>query len=549
MKIHKCFLVAVTVFCLSLFGVRRLDAQAATAAISGSVTDASGAVIPETTIQVRNVGTAVTRTAMSDSQGRYTVPDLPIGNYELRASKTGFQTEVRAGITLTVGSQPVIDFQLPVGQAEQTINVQGEISQVETATATVSSLVNQEQMRQLPLNGRNFEQLILLAPGAISYPAGGSSALVGRAATFSVSGARPEGHAILLDGENIQDWWQRGSGAAVTGTSLGVEAIAEFQTMTNTYSAEFGGNGAVINAATKSGSNSFHGSAYDFLRNSALDARGFFDPNYVPPFRKNQFGGSLGGPVKKDKAFFFVNYEGIRQSLGTSTPVFVPTAASRALGVPSVQPILSLYPLPTTDLGNGVGTLTEVATQPTHENYLLARFDYTLSARDSFFVRYLRDYADQSTPSAIPLWPVFDNTKNQFATIQERHIFSPSILNQFGFAFSRPVTTETQPETTPALQLFPGRQDATITVTGLTSIGANFVNPFRPTTCSGLREVTASSSAWPSGGSRSTRSVTPIGTETITSRGWALCSPVPPSSLPAPQTDRRTGTVTFATLH
>ncbi len=475
-------LIFVSTFALILAAgasIGRLNAQAATATVLGSVTDSSGASIPEATVQVRNVGTASVRSVASDGQGRYSVPDLPIGEYDIQASKTGFQTLVRKGITLTVGSEPVVDFQLPVGQAEQTINVEAAVSQVETATSAVSSLVNQAQMRDMPLNGRNFEQLILLAPGAISYPAGGSSALVGRAATFSVSGARPEGHAILLDGENIQDWWQRGSGAAVTGTSLGVEAIAEFQTLTNTYGAEFGGNGAVINAATRSGTNSFHGSAYDFLRNSALDARGFFDPNYVPPFRKNQFGGSVGGPVKKDKAFFFVNYEGIRQALGTSTPVFVPTAASRATAVAAVKPILDLYPLPTTDLGNGTGTVTEIASQVAHENYVLGRFDYTVSEKDSFFVRYLSDKADQVVPSAIPLWPVSDRNHNQFATIQERHIFSPTLINSFSFSFSRPETDETQPETTPALQLFKGRQDATISVSGLTAIGANFVNPFR----------------------------------------------------------------------
>src|SRR5205085_8476601 len=161
-----------------------------------------------------------------------------------------FQTVVRRGLLLTVGSPRVVDLQLPIRQAAETISVSGEISPVETTSSSLSSLVNQSQMRELQLNGRNFEQLILLAPGAVSYPAGGSSALVGRAATFSVSGARPEGHAILLDGENLQDWWQRGSGANVSGTSLGVEAIAEFQTLTNTYGAEYGGNGAVANAAS-----------------------------------------------------------------------------------------------------------------------------------------------------------------------------------------------------------------------------------------------------------------------------------------------------------
>jgi hypothetical protein len=149
----------------------------------------------------------------------------------------GFQTVLRKGITLDVGSAPVIDFQLPVGRAEQTVNVEAAVSQVETTTSAMSSLVDTTQMRELPLNGRNFEQLVLLAPGAVAYTAGPVTALIGRNATFSVAGSRPEGQAILLDGEDLQNWWQRGSGAGVTGTSLGIEAIAEFQALTNTYSA------------------------------------------------------------------------------------------------------------------------------------------------------------------------------------------------------------------------------------------------------------------------------------------------------------------------
>ena len=383
------------------------------------------------------------------------------------------------------------------------MSVEANVSQVETETSSLASLINQSQMRELPLNGRNFEQLILLAPGAISYPAGGSSALVGRAATFSISGARPEGHAILLDGENLQDWWQRGSGASVSGTSLGVESIAEFQTLTNTYSAQFGGNGSVVNAATKSGTNSFHGSAFDFLRNSAMDARSFFDGAAPPPFRKNQYGGSVGGPVIKDKLFFFADYEGIRQLLGGSSLVTVPdsnarngllpcsvaTSFSCNTGTnlatvpvnPSMVPILALYPLPTTNLGNGLGNTTTVANQVVHEDYVLFRIDYTLSDKDSVFFRYVSDYANAVFPTAIPLWPVNDHNHNQFSTIQERHVFSPTLLNQFSFAFSRPLETETEPYNAPGgiLQAFPGRQDVTISPNGLTSLGANFTNPFR----------------------------------------------------------------------
>ncbi len=229
-------------------------------------------------------------TAVSDAEGRYSVPDLPIGSYELQVSKAGFQTSLRTGITLTVGSAPVIDLQLAVGQATQTVTVSAEASQVETTNASVSSLVNATQMRELPLNGRNFEQLILLAPGVSTYPAGGSSALTSVANAYSIAGARPEGYANTLDGEDMLNWWQRNAGGDVTGTSLGIDSIAEFQTNTGTFGAQYGGNGAAIIAVTKSGTNEIHGSAYEFFRNSDLDSRGFFDGASPPPFRRNQFG-------------------------------------------------------------------------------------------------------------------------------------------------------------------------------------------------------------------------------------------------------------------
>jgi carboxypeptidase family protein len=200
----------IAAFCVLLLAglsSQHLNGQAATASIAGIITDSSGAVIAGAAINAKNNGTGITRTTVSDAQGRYSLPDLAIGDYDVEAKMMGFQSVIRKGIVLTVGAAPVADFQLPVGTTEETVNVESAISQVETETSTLSSLVGESQMRELPLNGRNFEQLILLAPGAVSYPAGGSSALVGRAATFSISGARPEGHAILLDGENLQDWW------------------------------------------------------------------------------------------------------------------------------------------------------------------------------------------------------------------------------------------------------------------------------------------------------------------------------------------------------
>ena len=495
--------IALSLWLMAQIGPVPVWGQAATTAtILGTVTDQSGAAIAGTDVQVKNTGTGSTRSLVTDTQGRYRVSDLALGNYEVQASKTGFSTAVRRGITLTVGSQSVVDFSLAVGQSQQTVTVEAEVSQVETTSATVASLVDQTQMRQLPLNGRNFEQLVLLAPGVVSMTTNNHQPFSGEANTYSIAGARPEGQALLLDDTDIQTFWNQGSGAGILGTSLGVEAIGEFQTLTNTYSAQFGGAGAVVNAASKSGTNGFHGSAFEFLRNSDLDARNFFDGASPPPFRRNQFGGSLGGPVKKDKAFFFVNYEGLRQSL-TQTEIanvpdnnarngFLPCSVAKGFTcdpatnlanvglAPGIAPVLALYPAATTVIGSGIGTVPTTGAQVGHENYVLARFDYMFSANDSIFGRYVSDGADLTTAynaisTTIPLWPAAYTTHNQFATVEERHIFSGALLNSVRASFSRPVTDGFQAGSTPPLQIFPGsgRQDAEISVSGLSAIGAD----------------------------------------------------------------------------
>jgi hypothetical protein len=258
---------------LCAIGVTGLYAQV-NATISGTVTDTSGAAVSGAKVEVRNTGTSVAQTTLSDAQGRYNVAELPVGDYQVQANATGFQNVVHTGITLTVGAQTVVDFVLPVGASQQTVTVEGQVSQVETTSASVGSVVEPTQMRELPLNGRNYESLLTLIPGVTPVPAttGVFGAFYGTQQNYSVSGSRPEGQLFLLDNTNTANFFQHGTGSGALGTSLGIDGIAEFQTLTNTYSAQFGGNGAVVNAVTKSGTNAFHGSLYEFLRNSDLDA-------------------------------------------------------------------------------------------------------------------------------------------------------------------------------------------------------------------------------------------------------------------------------------
>jgi Carboxypeptidase regulatory-like domain/TonB dependent receptor-like, beta-barrel len=491
---HFVRVAAVLLAPLCIFS-GRLYAQGSTGSILGTVTDTSGAVVPNATVQVKNLGTGQTQQSPTDNAGRYTIANLPIGNYDVQATATGFQTLVRAGITLTVGSQTVVDFSLTVGQAQQTVTVEGQVSQVDTVSSTVSSLVEQKQINDLPLNGRNFTDLVALAPGVSAGPGvgnGGFNLLYGLENNFSVSGARSEGQAYLLDNVDIQGFWNHGSGSGVMGTTLGVEAIAEFSVLTNTYSAQFGGNGAVVNSVSKSGTNAFHGSAYEYLRNSALDARNFFDPSKKPAFRQNQFGGSLGGPIVKDKLFFFVNDEELRRALGQTFIGLVPDANAHQgivngvnVGVnPAIAPILALYPLPTTSIGPGVGSVQEVDTTSGNENYLLTRVDYTLSSKDSLFVRYIRDAASIVYPflgsPLPPRWPEVGSTRNNFATIEWRRVISPTLLNQLRFSFTRTFETDVlqNPDQTPALDFFPVRgQNGGVNITGLSSMGPSIFAP------------------------------------------------------------------------
>lgn len=502
-----------TTLCVFLFlgiaGNTRLGAQAVSSAtIQGTVRDASGGVLPNTAVEILNSGTGITQSVVTDTQGRYIAPELPIGTYRVQVKAPGFRTEVRSGLTLTVGSQAVVDFTLQVGETAQTVTVQAEVPQVETTTSSVGSLVEPTQMRELPLNGRNFEQLMTLSPGVV--PQVGGASFYGTQQNYSVSGSRPEGQAYLLDGTDVQNFWAHGTGSGALGTSLGIDGIAEFQLLTNTYSPQYGGNGAVLNATTKSGTNQLHGSVYEFFRNSALDARNFFDGSQIPPFNRNQFGTTLGGPIKKNKLFFFANYEGVRQIFGQSFPAFVPDGPARqgylptgpggslvpispscppysptanCISNPAIAAVLALYPLPTTQIGGGKGEVTQVGIQRGGEDYGIGRLDYTLSDKDSLFVRYGTDRAHILIPNlnTAPIlgWPLNNTTANHYATIEERRVFTTSLINVAHFDFVRTNEVQAVASSNPAMNFFPGtgREDGFINVVGLSSIGANVLLP------------------------------------------------------------------------
>ena len=492
--------------------------------------DATGAVIVGANVQAKNVATSVTYSGDTDAQGRYVLAEMAVGTYDVSARKSGFQQMVQTGVVLSVGARPVLDFKLPVGRAEEVVEVHGEVSRVDTETAAVGQLVSSSQMANLPVNGRNFASLLTLAPGvapvAPSEGGGGQSTTVyGNQTDYSISGSRPVGTAYMLDNTDIRGWLDHGAGVSVLGTSLGMEAIQEFKVLTNTYSAEFGGTGSAVNAVTKSGGNDFHGSLYEYVRNSALDAMNYFDvPGHKPSFSRNQFGGSLGGPIKKDKAFFFFNYEGLRASEAATSRAVVPVSLS-ALFVPAglkqdaggwygypfgplgpklytnpvTNSIFGLYPAPQSAsqcpnvtniplIAGVTGLYCSANPQTGSEDYVLGRVDYNLGMKDSLIARYTRESAYQLVPysnSPVPGYPEADYERNQYVTVEERHTFSSTVLNEARFGYVREFLQTANPgaaSNSGPLDQVAGRQDMSFINPGffISTLGPQNSSPSRP---------------------------------------------------------------------
>ena len=443
------------IFCVAIFVAARPALAQVGAAISGRVEDSSGAGVGSATVTVKSLETGASRSVETTAEGYFRVLALPLGAQEVRVEKASFKPVVRTGIQLAVGQEAVVKVQLELGPLTQVVAVSADAPLVNTTTAAVSGLVTEGEVKDLPLNGRSFDDLITLNPGSINYGLKSAGTSTSNGNTFSVAGRRPLDNLLLLNGIEYTGSSQLAdTPGGVSGELLGIDAVREFNVLTDTYGAAYGKRaGAQVSVVTQSGGNALHGSLFEFLRNSKLDARNFFDLNAVPPFRRNQFGGALGGPLKKDKLFLFGNYEGFRQALAVSSVSIVPDALARQGLLPSGKPVAGLnlamlpymafWPLP-----NG-GELPAVSGQPgaalsynnprqhIREDFGTVRTDYVKSDHDTVSAAYTIDDGDNLSPAADPLFASNVTLRSQVASLQETHIFSPTILNTFVAGYSR----------------------------------------------------------------------------------------------------------------
>jgi Carboxypeptidase regulatory-like domain len=463
-------------------------AQLPTGTILGVVKDPSGGVVPDATVTIRNVETGLTRTATTGGDGAYRVPSLPVGQYTIRVEKSGFQVVTQTGFTLEVSQELVSNVALQVGSSSQEVVVTGEAPVVNTTNGTLGGLVNEQRVADLPLNGRNYIDLTMLQPGINQSRTTGSQTQYA-GTWFSSNGAPVRSNNYMLDGAILSSV-NGVSTASVSGQTLGVEGIREYRVLTNSTSAEYGltmGSQMVI--VSKGGTNRFHGSLFEYLRNNALDARNFFDYGYLqgqgrlPQFQRNNFGGSIGGPIQKDKTFFFATFEAVKSRKGLTLLGNTLLPADKVDGgtVPTInaviKPLLILYPDP-----NLSGTsFTFPFTQPIDEYFGQGRLDHTFSTNDTAFIRYTIDDGEKTEPGAFPGFPDVGKTRSQFATLSETHIISPTLLNTFRFSYSNP-TLRIDPIfpdliTQPAFEFQSGQPMGQISVSGLNTMGPSATYP------------------------------------------------------------------------
>jgi hypothetical protein len=444
-----CLASILAVVCLATTWV---SAQLATGSIQGLISDKSGAVVPNADVVATNSATGLSRTVKSNTDGLYDFPNLPPGDYTVSAEVGGFTKQVFEHVVLTVSAEQSVNFELGLGSQTETVTVTGGAPVVDTVSSTVAPVVNAQTIVDLPLNGRDWGQLAILQPGvapARTQPAVSVSnqrANRGIGNQLTIGGARPQSNNYRVDGISINDYSNGGPGG-VTGTNLGVDAIQEFSVLTSNPGADTGKtSGGVINAVTRSGTNAWHGTGYEFLRNSALDARNEFDqPGQIAEFRRNQFGGSIGGPIVKNSLFIFGNYEGLYQYQGANVASTVPSAAARQGNLvgghvtvdPAVVPYLQFYPLPNSTVTGDTGIFLFNDPLTAHENYFTIRPDYNISKKDTLNGTYFYDNGSLTAPDPLNVKITGNYDTRQMAGISETHVFSPTLLNTVRFGYSR----------------------------------------------------------------------------------------------------------------
>lgn len=463
------------------------SAQPTTSAIAGRARDASGGPLAGVLVSARHLESGLVREATSGPSGDFVLPAVPVGAYDVSASLAGFRPLLQRGVTVVLGEPAVLALQLELGVSDE-VTVTGDAASLQARGGQLSYLVSEEAVAALPLNGRNYTDLAFLQPGVVSFPHRDGGSIVAHGMAASVNGQDPRSNVYLLDGTLLNDFTNGPAGSAAS-TALGTETVREFRVETNAYSAEFGRNsGGQVNVITKSGQNAWHGSLYEYHRNDALDARNFFDPADKPDFRRNQFGATLAGPVKRDRTFVFLGYEGLRENLGRTVSTVVPDEAAR-LGVlpapgggtitvpvsPDVRPYLDEFPLPNGEnLGGGLAAYSFPFAQTIDEDLVQVRLDQNFGRSDQAFVRYTYDRAVQDLPTDFPQFPRRFESKNQFLTAEYRRAFSPRLLATLRGGWSRTrIGQAVEAHTTQPVQPFvAGRESmGDIDITGIPRFG------------------------------------------------------------------------------
>jgi Carboxypeptidase regulatory-like domain/TonB dependent receptor len=476
-------LIAVAAVTLSV-NFAEVAAQGTTGSISGFVMDSSKSALPGATVAIKDVDTGKVRTITTDDEGRYRADGLAPGKYDVTVELSGFRTAEYESVAVSVGQALVLNVEMAIGGMSERVVVTADKTVVQTKQASLTALVDQSQIRELPLNGRDFSQLTLLQAGVTASPSTSQQVDRGMGTQVSIAGARPNQISYQLDGTDANTQGNGSPGSAAGGL-LGVDTVREFQVLVNNYSAEYGRSaGGIVTAITRSGTNVMRGSVFEFNRDSAFDAKTFFDsPDQdIPELSRNQFGGNFGGRIVKDRTFFFGSYEGLRQDRGTTTIATVPSRATRARTdiSPVTLPYLMIYPEPNGKETGSTGQYTFQSVAPTRENYALGRVDHQFTQNQSIAVRYSWDKARVDIDAPIPLWTTDTRTRAQSIVGEHKWLLSATLLNVVKMAWNQAFESTDNLENTtfdPSLYFVPGTRFGTLSVSGINGLGPDTNTP------------------------------------------------------------------------